>query len=91
MQMMSPNKHPGILASHPQRLGKSCQADPESEDSWLAKPTGHSKGSVNNGSRYFHCPTCYLTYQEAPRTLTGPCRPPRGLVTHERARVKWKR
>lgn len=25
MQMMNPNKHPGILASHPQGLGKSAR------------------------------------------------------------------
>lgn len=81
-----PKQAPWHLGFPPSRAGEECQADPESEDSRLAKPTGHSKSS-----RYFHCLTCYPTYQEAPCTLTGPCRPPRGLVTHERARVKWKR
>lgn len=79
-----PKQAPWHLGFPPSRAGEECQADPESEDSRLAKPTGHSKGSVNNGSGYFHCLTLLPHSQ-------GPAARPGGPVTHERARVKWKR
>lgn len=81
-------QNPSILAAHPQGWGRSAsQILRVSAAGWqgiqvLCQPLLLALSFTDLPPR--------LLDQEVPHTLTSALRP-QGLVTHERARVKWKR
>lgn len=80
MQITSPQE-PWHSGSPSSRVGDECQPDPEGEDSLLAKQI-HALSTTDL--------LPHLLGQEVPHTLTRALQP-QGPITHERARVKWKR